>query len=58
MNKYLIGLSHHFGTNEGVMTIVIKAASETAVRDYIAKNVDLKTWHIQTVTLIGVDVYA
>jgi hypothetical protein len=58
MNKYLIGLVHHFGTNEGVMTIVLKAGSEAAVRDYIAKNVDLQTWYIQTVTLIGVDVHA
>lgn len=59
MNRYLILFHHYFGSNEGVMTVVIKAANEERAREYLdAQFTHPQNWRLQSIQLIGVDAHA
>lgn len=59
MNKYLILLHHYFGSDTGVMTIVIKASTKETALEYVDKQFAFPlNWLVQSVTLIGIDTHA
>lgn len=59
MNKYL-ALYHHFmGPSHGVMTIVIKASSQSAALEYLDKQFKYpENWKLEKIQLIGIPTHA